>query len=387
MAKPNQQIGKKKPIRILQVVGGMNRGGVETWLMHILRRIDRERFKMDFLVHITKQCAYDEEILALGSRIVPCQNHRRPWSYARNFKRILSEYGPYDVVHCHVHHYTGFILRLANQQCVPIRIAHSHADPPSLYSDIGLLRRKYLSLMKRWISKYATIGIGCSQQAAVALFGPNWSRDPRRQVLYCSIDLTGFYEPVDSFGVRNELGIPVGALVIGHVGRFQEEKNHSFLLEIAAELAKQRPEIHLLMVGDGPLRPDIEQKAAQLGLIDKVVFAGVRSDVPRLIMGAMDIFLFPSLHEGLPLVLMEAQAAGKPCFISDSVPREADIIPSLVNRLSLEQNATRWTEAIIARFGEGPVIIPKEARTIIEKSPFNISVGLSELTSLYESED
>src|SRR5208337_3468794 len=134
------------PIRILQVVGGMERAGVETWLMHVLRQIDRDRFRMDFLVHTDHPCAYDEEIHSLGSKIIPCLRPSRPWTYARNFTRILREHGPYDVVHSHVHHFSGYVVRLAHRAGIPLRISHSHNDTTNLEARSGMIRHAYLSL-------------------------------------------------------------------------------------------------------------------------------------------------------------------------------------------------------------------------------------------------
>jgi len=315
-----------KALSVLHVVGGMNRGGVETWLMHVLRHIDRERFQMDFLVHTTQECAYDEEIRALGAKIIPCLHPRRPWIYARNFKRILREDGAYDVVHSHVHHYSGHVLRLAHQAGVPVRIAHSHNDTSALQAKARLLRRSYLALMKRWIARHATVGLAASRRAVADLFGRDWESDPRWRILYYGVDFTPFHADVDPAAVRAELGIPMDAFVVGHVGRFAEQKNHALLVDIATEATKWEPRTPVLLVGDGPLRPDIERQVAQAGLAERVIFAGIRPDVPRIMLGAMDLFLFPSLFEGLPLALVEAQAAGLPCVFSDVVSEEADVV-------------------------------------------------------------
>jgi len=125
-------VRKEQHIRILNIVGGMNRGGAETWLMHVLRNIDRERYLMDFLVHTERICEYDHEIRQLGSRVIPCLHPSKPLKYAKNFKRILRDYGPYDVVHSHVHHFSGYALKLAHQEGVPVRIAHAQNKLQSL---------------------------------------------------------------------------------------------------------------------------------------------------------------------------------------------------------------------------------------------------------------
>jgi len=381
----NQILTKQRPIRILHVVGGMNRGGVETWLMHVLRHIDRDRFQMDFLVHTEKPCPYDDEASALGSKIIPCLSPSKPWLYARNFKRILREYGPYDIVHSHVHHFSGYVLYLAKQAGVPVRIAHSHNDTSAIDAKAGLYRQLYLSLTKWSISWCSTVGLGCSCNAVADLFGAAWKTDTRWQVLDYGVDLKPFYDRVDSIGVRAELGIPADAFVIGHIGRFETQKNHRFLLEIAAEVAKQELKMHLLLIGDGSLRSDIEQKVVQMGLSDRVTFAGNRSDVPRLMLKAVDVFLFPSLHEGLGLVLIEAQAAGLPCIFSDVVPEEADLVRPLLQRISLSKSASIWAEAVRSSRSDASAISQRDALAIVENTPFNIAASVKKLTEVYEA--
>ncbi len=381
----NQILTKQRPIRILHVVGGMNRGGVETWLMHVLRHIDRDRFQMDFLVHTEKPCPYDDEARVLGSKIIPCLSPSKPWLYGRNFKRILREYGPYDIVHSHVHHFSGYVLYLAKQAEVPVRIAHSHNDTSAIDAKAGLHRQLYLSLTKWSISWCSTVGLGCSCNAVADLFGAAWKTDTRWQVLDYGVDLKPFYDQVDSTGVRTELGIPADAFAIGHIGRFETQKNHLFLLEIAAEVAKQELKMHLLLIGDGSLRSDIEQKVVQMGLSDRVTFAGNRSDVPRLMLKAVDVFLFPSLHEGLGLVLIEAQAAGLPCIFSDVVPEEADLVRPLLQRISLSKPASIWAEAVMSARSDASAISQRDALAIVENSHFNIAASVKKLTEVYEA--
>ncbi len=378
----NHRLTNQKSIRILHVAHVMNRGGIETWLLDILRQIDRESFQMDFLVHTPQPGAYSEEFRTLGSRIIPCLDLSRPWQYAANFKQILREYGPFDVVHSHVHHFSGYVLRLAKQAGVPIRIAHSHTDTSQLLSNKGLYRRFYLALMKWWIARYATTGLACSRQAAVDLFGSAWQSDSRWQLLYCGIDLNLFRDYIDPVAVRSELGIPADAFVIGHVGRFHEQKNHSFLLDIAAEVARREPRMCLLLVGDGSLRRNIEDKIAQMGLTNHVIFAGSRPDVQKLMQGAMDIFLLPSLYEGLPLVLLEAQAAGLSCIFSDVVTEEADVVKPLVRRVSLSQSASKWAEVLLTQRSAVSATTQSEALSVVELSPFNIKISVKQYMNL-----
>lgn len=376
----------KKPIRILHVLGGMNRGGVETWLMHILRHIDRERFYFDFLVHTTEPCAYDEEIRELGSQIIPCLKPSRPWCYAMNFARILKEHGPYDVVHSHVHHYSGFVLWLAHKAGVHIRISHSHSDTSQSDSNARIIRRVYLRIMEHLLKQYATTGVACSDKAASALFSAEWKKNARRRILYCGVDIFPFSETVFPAEVRRELGIPTDAYVVGHVGRFSDQKNHAFLVDIVKCMVQHNSKVLCLLVGDGPLRSSIESKIRQLGLSDHVIFAGLRSDVPRLMVGAMDVFLLPSLNEGLPLVLIEAQAAGIPIIVSDNVTREIDVVPGLLTWLSLSESASVWANAATATWAKKLPVTQHAAYGIMKQSPFEIQASIQNLLQMYKGE-
>ncbi|MBX3234785.1 MAG: glycosyltransferase family 1 protein [Nitrospiraceae bacterium] len=372
-------------IRILHVVGAMNRGGVETWLMNVLRNIDRTRFRMDFLVHTDKPASYDEEIAGLGSDVIPCLGPGRPWTYSQGLRRILRARAPYDVIHSHVHHYSGLILRIAARQGIPIRIAHSHNDTTSLDLAAGVFRRQYLRVTKHWIAQYATHRVACSTNAAGALFGQAEHSGEPWMTLPCSIDLTAFDAPRISAAMRRELGIPEGKLIVGHVGRFAEQKNHGFLLDIAAELAVRRRDVCMLLVGDGPLRPDVERQILKRGLSGHVKVLGARTDVNRLMMNVMNVFVLPSLYEGLPVVMIEAQAAGLPCIVSDVITREADLVPGLVCRRALSDSAGVWADEILAADERGHNPSPSQALRDVKNTAYNLQRALPQLERLYSS--
>lgn len=375
-----------RPIRVLHVVGSMNRGGVETWLMHVLRQLNRDHIQMDFLVHTSDVGAYDNEIMSLGSRVIPCPDVSHPWKYKGQFQKILQQYGPYDIVHSHVHHFSGYVLRLAQQVGVPVRIAHSHNNTSAANVRAGFLRQLYLALMLRWINRYATLGFAASSKAADDLFRTNWKQDSRWQTLYCGIDLKSFVCTVDRATLRAELGIPQDAFVVGHVGRFDPQKNHKFLIEIAAAVAAREPNFWLLLIGKGDLCSEVEQELLQRGLRDRTTIAGVRPDVPCLMKAAMDTFVLPSLHEGLPLVLLEAQAAGLPCIISDVVTEEADIIQPLISRLSLSNSAAVWADKILSAQNRSLLISPEECQAIVSNSHFNSTYSTEALVQIYANE-
>lgn len=371
-------------IRVLHIVGGLNRGGVETWLLHVLRHINRERFQMDFIVHTAEPCQYDDEVRALGGRILPCLRPDRPWRYARNFRRILAAYGPYDIVHSHVHHYSGYTLRLAQHAGVPIRIAHSHND--ALPQDISPspLRWAYLTTAKHWIRCFATIGLAASGKAAEALFGRQWQRSSFCRLLYYGIDLAPFRSRPDP-SIRASLQLCPDAFVIAHVGRFDTQKNHGFLLEIFRSVADADSRSRLVLIGDGHLRPAIEQRVAELGITERVVFAGLRADVPRILLGAANVFVMPSLHEGLPLAGLEAQAAGLPCVFADSITAELVVVPQLVTRLRLSDSSSDWARVLLAKRDQAPPVKQEEALGVMQASPFDILRSAEELARLYQT--
>ncbi len=360
----------------------MNVGGVETWLMHVLRGIDRERFQIDILVHSEQEAAYDREVLALGSRVFRCSHTTTPGLYSWQFLQVLKRSGPFDVLHSHVHHFSGLVLALGRIAGIPVRIAQSHSDTTAAESRAGIVRRMYLNSMERLIRAQCTHGFAVSDEAAKALFGSNWRQDKRLSVLYCGIDLAPFRAPVDSATVRAEFGFSPEDVIFGHAGRFSPVKNHRFLLEAAACIAAREPRAKFLLVGDGPLRAAIEAQAVSLGLKDKIVFSGMRSDIPRLLIGAMDVFLLPSLHEGLPIVSMESQAAGLPCLASEALTQEAIVNPALFRRLPLSAGPSEWAR-VACEIAEQPQLDRGGAVAILDGSRFDIRQGIQEMCDIY----
>lgn len=369
------------PLRVLHVVGGLQAGGTETWLLHVLRRVDRTVLQMEFVVHGDASGYYEQEIRSLGSRVHRCLSPRVPWRYARNFIQLMRQHGPYHIVHSHVHYYSGFVMWLARVTGVANRIAHSHN---SSEQDVGtpVHRRVYMKLARQLMHQNATSLCAVSMSAARGLFGSSVRSDPRLTIVPCGVDLAEHAMRYDTNEVRRSIGIPPEAFVLGHIGRFEEQKNHKRVVEVAARMMRIDPRLWLLLVGDGEQRPLIQRVVQEAGLLHRTVFLGVRSDVPRLLKAAIDVVLFPSLFEGLGLVAIEAQAAGVPVVASDRIPQEAVMAPTLV-RIPLSASSAVWAETVRDVAERFPLCTRSSPDT--SQWPNGITRSTEQLVRLYEA--
>lgn len=326
-------------IRVLQVVTHMERGGLETMLMNYYRHMDRQKVQFDFLTHRQARGAYDDEIESLGG-IIYRLPRLVPWSrsYLAALDAFFTEHLAYQIVHVHQDCLSSVILKAAAKHQVPVRIAHSH----NANQDKNL---KYPIKLwyKRSIPRYATDLFACGKNAGDWMFG-----GAPYQIINNAIDAAAYTcDAAKRAAVRRSLGF-TDELVVGHVGRFNPQKNHPFLLEIFSELLKKEPNAVLLLVGGGEDKAKIQARAKEMGIDEQVRFLGVRSDVADL-MQAMDVFVFPSLYEGLPVTMVEAQASGLPCIISDKVPEECIITEGLVDVMPLSASADAWAEKVLEK--------------------------------------
>ncbi|MGQ9682320.1 MAG: glycosyltransferase [Anaerolineae bacterium] len=332
--------------RILQVFGRMDRGGAETLMMEIYRQMDRSLVQFDFAVHSAQPGEYDSEIVALGGRVLPLPAPARVGlqRYSHALRELLHREGPFAGVHSHVQLFSGMVLACAAAAGVPLRLAHSHSTSDG--QGDGWLRRAYRWYMRRLLSAHATDVLACSELALLALLGPGARRDARARVLPNGVDLQAYAGlPQDRAAVRSALGLPAGEPLIGHVGRFVAEKNHRYVVDVFAAALGRLPRAQLVLAGEGPLRGEVEELVGRAGLTDRVAFLGLCRQVPQLML-ALDVLLLPSLYEGLPMVLVEAQAAGTPAVVSDRVPREVDAGLGLVRFCSLEAGIEAWVQGI-----------------------------------------
>lgn len=356
------------PLRVLHVVVNMNRGGAETLIMNLYRNMDRSKVQFDFLT--CKEGVFDEEIKQLGGIV-----HRIPYvtdvghrGYIHALRSFFATHQQYQIVHSHMDKMSGFVLREAKRSGIPIRIAHSH----NTSSEGGTLVKIYKWYAGRSILSCATHLLACSNAAAKWLFERESSV---AEVLKNGIEYDRFAFSLETREeIRKELGLHEDTFVIGHVGRFAHQKNHSFLIEIFVQLLKVKPNSILVLAGDGPLRSKIEQKVKELHIENCVKFLGVRSEIHHLLQ-AFDVFLFPSLHEGLPVTLIEAQGAGLPCIISDTITKEVDLGLDLVNYISLhDQNA--WLEEI------NRIVLRHASRSIREKALYDAGYDIKHTAKL-----
>jgi glycosyltransferase involved in cell wall biosynthesis len=369
-----------KPVRVLQVHSELQWGGVERWLLQVSRSIDRSAYQFDFFAaNVDPDWQSAIESLHLG--LIPSPRPRHVWRYALSLRRALERRPRYDVIHCHFLDHSGGLLREAAKAGVPVRIAHSHLDVGPILGRMAAYRRVYFRLQNRLLRRYATRGIAASSAAAASMFGREWMGDRRWSVLHCGIDLTPFEQPRQR--IRDDLGFASDDIVFGHVGRFAEQKNHGFLIDVAQRLSVMAPRAKFLWVGEGPLQGAVEERLRATGLHDRVTILSRCGNVPALMKSAMDAFLFPSLYEGLGLAVVEAQAAGLPCFTSDRVPFEADVVPALVHRLSLSDSADHWASTIARGLRRGPPVSAQEALDAVRRSSFNIETSTRRLEEVY----
>lgn len=324
-------------VRVLHVITSTDRGGLETMLMNYYRHIDHSELQFDFLQHRSYKGDYDEEMRSLGANIyeLPRMN---PFSksYLKQLDSFFAAHPEYKIVHVHQDCMSSVILRSAYKNGVPIRIAHSHSN-----NQDKNLKYPIKLYFRGKINKYATHLFACSDEAGKWMF-----RTDKFEILKNAIDAEQYiYSKGVAMEKRGELGIDKESLVVGLTARFAQPKNHELLIDIFRSLKNKHPNAKLLLIGDGPLRERIHSKVRSMGLDADVVFAGVRDDVNALVQ-AMDVFVMPSLYEGLPLSIIEAQAAGIPCLISDKVPFECAVTEN-IRSLSLNESVDTWSDTVL----------------------------------------
>ena len=361
-----------QPIRVLHVNGIMNYGGAEAMIMNLYRQIDRDNVQFDFIVHSEKDGYYDKEIALLGGKkhICPRYTVSNHIAYVRWWKNFFSAHPEYKILHSHIRSTASIYLPIAKNQGITT-IAHSHST--SNGHGLKALLKNILQLKIRYQADYL---FACSQEAGNWLFGKTAAHTQRFKIIPNSIDTHRFlFNEKKRKEVRCALGID-DAVVIGHVGSFTEVKNHMFLLKCFAEYHKKVPNSKLLLVGEGGLEKSIKEQVLKQGLINDVIFLGAKANVQDYYQ-AMDCFIFPSLWEGLGIAIVEAQASGLPCVVSDKVPRSVDIGAGLVDFVSLHEPLANWISKIRK-------IERKDTSVYIKNSGFDVEENAKKLQKFYE---
>lgn len=364
-----------EPIRVLHVVASMDKGGLESRLMDIIRNVDTNRVIIDVYTNSHEQGYFDNEIELYGGRVFYSSSNSMFHLLRKvlDFKRFLKNHKEYSIVHVHRNELSTLYCAGASMAGVPVRIAHSRGANIQLS-----LSRLFKDIIKLPLKKYATNYFAVSVPAAIRLFGKRSYAQGQVMIWPNAIDCRKFvYNPEVRTRIRTQLGLE-NAFVIIHVGNFTIPKNHDFLLYVFRELKKKEQTAKLVLVGGGKSERYLT-KAASLGITDSVLFLGSRSDVDELLQ-AGDVFVFPSLHEGFPGAVLEAQAAGLPCVISNSITSEVCLL-STTKQLPLSASPDRWAQEILLMKDS----VRKDTYDAIVQAGYDV-VSLSEkLTMFYET--
>jgi glycosyltransferase involved in cell wall biosynthesis len=358
--------------RVLHVLGGLHVGGAETWLACVRETAAMAGWDTEYCLLDDKEGPLANEFRQAGCRLQHCS--LRPfWTFPLRMRRVIRR-GEFDVVHSHVLLFSGFITAISALAGVPVRIVHAHNSHDG--QQTRPLRRLYRWLMRGSIRWFGTHALACSADATAFLGrAATW--------LPYGVDLTLFSRPRQVVR-RADFGIAGDALVMGHVGSLTKQKNQMFLLRAFAEAAQEEPRLQLVIAGEGPLASALRSEADSLGLADRVRFLGRRTDVDQLLMGLFDGFLLPSRHEGLPVALLEAQAAGLPCLVSDRIGAQAIALPDKVELLPIDAGVAPWAAAIRRLAARGRLPQGQSVRRM-RNAGFDSSLSGARLVEFYAS--
>ncbi len=365
----------QQPIRILHLLYCMDRAGAETMVMNYYRNVDKSKVQFDFLLTRDGKSDFDDEILSMGGRIyhIPGLSFSNPFKYLNSLKAFLNEHPEYKIIHSHTDCKSTIPLWVAKKQNIPVRISHSHTS-----STGGGVQGIIKSIVKKPIKKVATNYFACGEAASKFLYGQTSDENDKIKIIPNAIDAAAYsYNPETRKRIRAQFNLE-DKFVLGHVGRFATPKNHEFLIDIFSAVHKKNPDTALLLVGEGELTDKIKEKVSALNLSDSVVFAGLRDDIPDVLQ-AMDLFVFPSLFEGLGIVAIEAQAAGLRVICSDAVPKEANI-SGYVSYIPLSKSADEWASEVLKLSGG---YTRENTFELVKKANYDIKESAKDLQDFY----
>lgn len=369
-------VNNQEPIRIAQIIGKWVGGGVESVVMNYYRYIDRSKIQFDFICDEDSTNIPYEEINSLGGKVILIPPYQKLFKYQSNLKKVLRE-GNYKIVHSHINALSVFPLRVAQKADVAIRIAHSHSTTNKKEWKKNILK----NILRPFSKLYATDYFCCTEHAGRWLFGNKKFEKGDVYVLNNAINIEKFkFNEKVRNKKRVELGIDSDTVVIGHIGRFVEQKNHKFLIDLFSKFHNVNKNSKLVLIGQGPLEKEIREKVNLLNITDDVIFLGQINNVEELYQ-VFDIFIFPSLYEGLGMVLIEAQASGCSCVVSSEVPKIAQVT-ELVRFCDLDDSLDVWekniTETLESNSKERVLY-----NEILEKSGYNIRAENKKIEEYY----
>ncbi len=356
------------PIRVLQIVPNMQAGGLENLIMNLYRNIDRSKVQFDFLVHYAKPNFFDEEIVKLGGRIhyLTLRDDGNIFKYICSLRKLFCK-NKYSIVHSHMASLAFVHLGIAKLCGVKTRIVHSHNSSSS-----KTLKGRVKAVLLKLAPIFANEHFACSQSAGHFLYG-----NSPFHVVNNAIDLNRFVFSAEKRGrIRSELKVSSDTIVVGHIGRFNVQKNHMFLLDIFAECLRKNENMKLVLVGDGELKQAVSDRIKNLGIENFVIQPGVRRDVEDFY-SAFDVFVMPSLFEGLPVTGVEAQAAGTPCVFSTEITPEVNLLPS-TKFIPLADGPSKWADAIVESS-----LVHRISDTVKYMSLYNIVEESKKLENIY----
>lgn len=333
---------EKEPVRVLQIIGIVCGGGVEAVIMNYYRHIDRSKIQFDFVVDGYEKTILDDEIKSLGGKVYHVEPYKKNiFRYMNQIYHIVRD-NHYDIVHSNMNTLSVFSLFPAWLAGAHQRILHNHSTAVRSEGMRSVMKTILRPLAPLFANRYAA----CSRLAGDWMYGKKMMASGIVTVINNAVDLDEYaFSQELRKKYRRELNIPADAFVVGHVGRFMYQKNHAFLIDVFREVVRQNPKAILMLIGDGELRHEIEQKVASYNLIDKVRFLGLRKDVKKLY-NCMDVFVLPSWYEGLPVVSVEAQSNGLPSVLSDCITKES-LLTASASFFSLNSGATEWAIYIL----------------------------------------
>lgn len=360
-------------VRVLQVPAHLYTGGVEKVARDIGMYADSEEYQVDYIVFDKEEGNYEPELREHGCRIFrlrePSEDYR---AFLRDLKKIMTE-THYDVVHAHTMFNIGWIMMVARQMRVPVRVAHAHS---ALTNHGGLKVKLYEEVMRGLILHNATDLVACGEKAGIRLFGEKAYRKEGNLILN-GVDVDRFcYDPEKGAAIRKQWSLD-DSFVIGHAGHLAEVKNQKYLIDLMPEILKRKPDAKLLLLGEGPDREILERRIRELDLTERVILTG---NVPNVgdYLSAMDVFAFPSLYEGMPLSVIEVQANGLPCILSTGVPKDV-YLTDLISALPLDDRE-KWVEMICAAERREPMRYAEA----LEHSGFNSRLVMEKIYQIYE---